>query len=408
VTGAYGRLLWGLLAAGLAVRLALAFATHGVAFDIGSLALVRDQLADDPLHLYGALTTDFGEFLQPRWPYPPGFFAWIVPAGWLADVTGLPYHGLVQIPAILADLAIAYLVQSCLGSRGAADRTRLAAAALVALGPSFVAISGHHGQIDSVAILPAVAALVLWERGGAGRALGAGLLLGIGAAIKTVPALVAMALLPTARSAREAVTVVAATVLVPAALLAPFAIADGGALTALREYHGAPGIGGLSLLLQPDLATFWLAGVPVERSAASGLLFDHGILILIAALAAAGAFLARFRPAPAQAAVVVWLTVYAFSPNLFLQYAVWGLPFLLLAGYVWQVAAIQLALMAPTLIVYLGPVSEDLVLYVYVPVMVSMWLATLVGLAAVCRGIARRDRLGDLGGSRELAHVHVR
>jgi hypothetical protein len=408
VTGAYARLLWGLLAVGLVVRVALAFGTQGVAFDMGSLVLVRDQLADDPLHLYGTLTTDLGEFLQPRWPYPPGFFAWIVPAGWLADVTGLPYHGLVQIPAIAADLALALLVQGYLGRRGAPERTRLAAAGAIALGPSFVAISGHHGQIDSLAILPAVAALVLWERGGARRGLVAGLLLGLGAAIKTVPALVAMALLPTARSAREAVTVVGAAILVPVALLVPFLLADDGTLAAVGSYHGAPGVGGLSLLLQPDLATFWLAGAPVERSAASELLFDHGIIILIVALAGAGAFLARYRPPPAQAAVVVWLTVYAFSPNLFLQYAVWGLPFLLLAGYVWQVAAVQLALLAPTLIVYTGPVSEGLALYVYVPLIAALWLATVAGLIGICRGIARREGLRDLGRRSELAHVHAR
>jgi len=127
-----------MLAAGLAIRLVLAFSTYGVRFDIDSLALVRDQLAADPLHLYDALTVQLGDHISPRWPYPPGFFAWVAPAGWLADQTGLPFHGLIQIPAILADLALALLVSYYLGLRRAADRTRLAAAGLIALGPSFV------------------------------------------------------------------------------------------------------------------------------------------------------------------------------------------------------------------------------------------------------------------------------
>ena len=381
-----------MLAAGLAIRLTLAFATYGVRFDIDSLALARDQLRVDPLSLYGALTTDFGDQVLPRWPYPPGFFAWVVPAGWLADATGLPFHGLIQIPAILADLALALLVQAYLARRGASDATRLAAAGLIALGPSFIAISGYHGQLDSVAILPAVAAVVLWDRGGARRAWAAGLLLGVGAAIKTVPALVALALLPHARSLREAATLIAAALLVPAALLAPFALADPETIGVLTGYQGAPGVGGLSLLVQPGLATLWLSGTSVELSPASRMLLDHGVALLLLALAGAALFLARYRPPPATAAIVLWLTVYAFSPNLFLQYAVWGLPFMLLAGYVWQAAVAQLALLTPTLMVYLGPVPEWAALYVYVSSMVGLWLAALAGLGLVCAGIVRRER----------------
>src|SRR5207302_10782054 len=105
---------------------------------------------------------------------------------------------------IAADAAIAWLVQAGLGRAGASDRTRLSACALVALGPAFALISGMHGQIDSVAILPAVLALVVWERGGSRRALAAGLLIGRAASIKTAPGLMVLALLPSVRSRREA------------------------------------------------------------------------------------------------------------------------------------------------------------------------------------------------------------
>jgi hypothetical protein len=49
------------------------------------------------------------------------------------------------------------------------------------LGPSFIDISGYHGQIDSVAILPAVLALMVWERRPQPtRSVRAGLLIGLG------------------------------------------------------------------------------------------------------------------------------------------------------------------------------------------------------------------------------------
>jgi len=250
---------------------------------------------------------------------------------------------------------------------------------------------------------------VLWERGGPARAWAAGALIGIGAAIKTVPILVALALLPSSRSAREGTVLAGVAALVPVALIAPWVITDPGAANTVTGYHGAPGVGGISLLLQPELAKIWLSGEAVGLSPASRWLFDHGSLLTIAALAATAVFLARYRPGPARAATVVWLAVYAASPNFFLQYAVWGLPFFLLAGYVWQVAAAQAALLVPTLLVYLAPVSTGLALGVYAPAMIGLWVAVVVCLARTCASIAREYReLGDLGGGGELAHANAR
>ena len=390
------RTLLAVLGAGLLIRLALAFATVGQSFDIGSFELARHQLGADPLHLYSALTLHLPDHDAPRWPYPPGFFAWIVPAGWLADTTGLPFHGLIQLPAIACDLALAWLVQAFLGGRGASDRTRLAAAALIALGPSFIAISGYHGQIDSVAILPAVAALILWDRGGGGRAWSAGLLIGIGAAIKTIPILMPLALLPTARSWREGAALVGAAVAVPALAMVPFGVADHGALATVAGYRGAPGVGGLSLLAQPDLARIWISGQAVDLNVVNRFLLDHGSAVLIPALAAAGALMLRYRPEPARAAVVLWLTVYVASPNFFLQYAVWGLPFFLLAGHLRAVAAAQAALLIPTLLVYTVPWPAGVALGVYAPLMAGLWFAAAVALARSCAAIVvagRTDRV---------------
>ena len=132
----------------------------------------------------------------------------------------------------------------------------------MALGPTFGMVSGYHGQFDSVAILPAVVALYLWERlETPSRGLVAGGLVGLGGIFKTVPLVMLVALLPTVRSWREAGWLLgsAAAVLVVASL--PFLVATRATYeAAVRDYHGFPGVGGLSLVVQPDLAGAWLGG----------------------------------------------------------------------------------------------------------------------------------------------------
>lgn len=387
------RWLWILIGVGTAGRLLWAFATYGHQFDIESYLLVHDALGHDPLHLYGNVTFDLGGGVEQfRWPYPPLFLAWIQAAAGLDNLTGLPFHGLIQVPAILADAAIALLVYAFLRRRGAGERLCLLATALVALGPPFAVISGFHGQIDSVAILPALVALIVWELAPRRRALAAGLLIGIGAAIKTVPGVMVLALLPSSRDRREALTVIAAAVAVPAILLAPFLLADPDGTSAVFDYRGAPGLGGLSLVLQPDLAADWLTVDRLHLTSASEWLVDLGGLPTVLALAAAALFLLRYRPAPVDAALFVWLVVYAFSPNLFLQYAIWGLPFMLLAGYVRTALLVEILLAAPFAIVYATVWESRGIALVYSPLMILLWAMSLAGVVLLGRRIVRGRR----------------
>lgn len=94
-------------------------------------------------------------------------------------------------------------------------------------------------------------------------------------------------------------------------------------------------------------------------------------------------------PPSSRAATILRLAVYAASPNFFLQYAVWSLPFFLFAGYVWQVAAARALLLVPAPLVYLAPVSTGLALGVYVPLMTALWIAVVVCLARTRTGIVR-------------------
>lgn len=385
-----GRRLWALLAAGTAVRLVVAATTEGVAFDVESFAVVRRALADQPLEVYGAV----GLY---RWPYPPGFFGWIELSAGLERLTGASFLNWVQLAPILADAGLAWLVAWFLRARGARERTWLSAAGLVAFGPSFAVISGYAVQIDSVAILPAAAALVVWERGGSGRAWQAGLLIGLAASIKTVPGLMVLALLPTVRDRREALVLIACALAVPVALLLPFFVADPHGVWALRRYGGLPGMGGLTLAVQPELAERWLTN-PVGPNAINDWIAGHTTLVNAVAIGGVGAFLLRFRvPAP-RAATILWLAVWAFGTGFFFQYLVWGLPFLVLAGHLRAALALQLVAIVPAILFYRGPWEDRGVVVVFAALMVALWVAWLAGLAALVReSVVARDQAAPAG-----------
>lgn len=378
-------MLWTAIGLGLIARLAVAFTTYGVKFDVDSYGLVWAALHDDPLHLYGDVN---------RWPYPPGYFAWILVSGKLESVTGLRFADLIQIPAILADLAIAFLVQLALGWRGASERARLAAAALVALGPVFLVVSGFHGQIDSIAILPALAGVLLWLRldDHPRRALVMGLLIGLGGALKTVPLVAVLALLPWARSVREAAALVASAAALPVAAFVPFAIADPSGVWAAVTYRGVPGVGGLSLVAQPELARGWMNEAPVDPSWLTFALIDYGGVVAAGGLALLAYLLFRYRPGPVEGAALAYLALWGFGVNFFLQYVIWGFPFMLAAGYLREVAALQLVMLPTTVLVYLRPWEDSAAAWVYAPAAIALWAAFAAWFAVSSRRIAGAPR----------------
>lgn len=372
------RMLVLLLAAGLALRLVLAATTEGNTFDLSSYVLVREALLSGPgLDLYGP-ELFYAPLEVHRWPYPPGFLPFLLVLGELGDLVGVSLRRLARLPAIAADLAIAWMVFAALRTRLGSDRALLGAAA-VALGPSFVALSGHHGQVDAVAVAPVVGAVILWGRSVPRRWLWCGLLVGAAASVKAPLGVLVLALLPTARDLPEALRTLATAVALPLVALAPFLLADPGGVRESLSYAGLPGGGGLSLLVQPEMATFWLSGEPVVRSDISDALQEgNRVLVLVAALATALVLIRRRTPAPAAAAALV-LAMWIFGVNYSLGYALWGLPFFLLAGWVRAALALQAALLIPTLMVYLAPIvdgwSRTTVLTLFVPSMLGVLLA---------------------------------
>jgi len=387
----FARMLWAIIALGVVAATLIALSTAGDPYDMESFRLVRAALDRGPLEPYAL----FAQQGIVRWPYPPAFFPWISASGALAG-HGLSFAFLVRVPSIAADAAVAWLVQDFLGRRGGSARIRLVAAALVALGPSFLAISGYHGQFDVLAILPGVAAVSIWEREepGASRALAAGLLVGVGGALKTVPLLLLLALLPSVRSRREALTLLAAAALPLALAFAPFALVRKLPSAHVLTYRGLPGAGGLSLLAQPDLSFAVLGIRGTQLSALSDVLARYGGLLVGAGLlsVAAVGVRARARASALELTVLVWLAVYAFGVNFFFQYALWGLPFFLMAGYVREVLVLQAVLLLPTLIFYGRPWHVPAVAIAYTAIMVLVLVASLGAFALFARHLLLAPR----------------
>jgi hypothetical protein len=354
-----------LLVLGLGFRLWIAFTNYGVVYDVDTAYIVAHLLSAHPLHAYSSL----------RYPYPGGFLPVLLLCKAIASGTGAAFWAVFKVPSILADLGIAAVLVWGLGRLGATPRERLVTAALVALGPSFLVVSGFHGQIDAVAILPALAGVIVWRLGGSHRAWQAGLLVGLGAAVKTVPLFMVLALLPTARSRREALTLIGCAIALPLASVAPFLIADTHhTITSLTFNKGVPGFGGLSVLVQPSLLTGWLTGHLAPPSSTTWFFVHHQNEIVAAAVVVAGAYAYRRRMDPISTAALIWLVVYVTNFNWAYQYFVWGLPFFLLAGRRLEVAAVQLLLALPTAQLYFHFAVPGLD-WSYLPLIMLVWAA---------------------------------
>ena len=377
-------ILGGMLAAGFVLRVVVAWKTYGQVYDIHSLAIIANAL--DPGGI-GAYDTN-------RWPYPGGFLPFLWLANRATDDLGLRFDGVVQLPAIVADMAIAAIVAAWLRLRAFSERKALFGAALVALGPSFFIVSGYHGQIDAVAALPAFVGVLLWTRGGQRRALYAGLLIGLGAAVKQPLAFAVLALLPTADSWRERWVLLGATILVPVVSVAPWLVSDThDVIRAMRQNSGVPGFGGLSAFVQPDLTRSWSTVVgSVPASGATLDLVDAQRTIVAAGAIAAGALLWVRRVPAVEGAAFVFLTIYVINPNFGFTYLLWGAPYLIACGYLLEVALFELVSLLAMAWLYWRPgLNPDG--WSYLITVQLLWLSLVLAFVCAAVRIARRPAL---------------
>jgi Glycosyltransferase family 87 len=401
--------LWimGVIAAGgLAIRLFLAFHWFGNG-DLFVFEVVGSRTEQHPLHTYAG-NVGPNPIL---YPYPPGYLPWLVGAVKISRSTDLPFHGVVQLLPILADLAIAVAVYVYLGWRGAGEGSRVLGFALVMLGPVFIAISGYHGQLDAVAILPGVLALMVWERRPQPRRpFESGALIALGAVIKTVPMLLVLPLLASARSVREGARLAATAAGLAVLVCLPFALAEPDGYRKVLAFTGAPWRGGLSLLADPGFAadrrlSVGLAFAGVPNDLANWLGHNSGLITPVVLLAVF-AFLLRYRHAPIDAIVTLWLAVFVFSPNFLFQYLIWALPFFIMAGYLRETALLQLAVIPALVITYLHfNVMTRALADAYVFEMICLWIFWVVALVTVVRRVIEHQASGPEQARRPLVEL---
>ena len=386
--------------AGLAIRLFFAFAFIGSG-DLWNLELFAHRARDNLLHVYSGQGFGAGSY-----SYPPGYLFWLVAASWLTDATGVAFSSTAQLPPILADVGIALAVYVYLGWRKVDERWRLAGLATVMLGPVFIAISGYDGQVDSVAMLPAVLALMAWERPGRerGRAITAGALIGLGAAIKTVPLLMILPFVLSTNRWRERIVLVATAGAMFIAFVSPFFVVEPHGVYNALTYSGHPGRGGLSVIVDPQFAINKLQSPGFEffgrqHNGIEGWLTANAAIITFLGLVGLAAFLVRYRPPLIDGIVLLWLVIFVFSPNFYFQYLIWALPFLIMAGYIGEMAILQFTLIPPILIISISDSElSSAAPWIYVVFMDLLWLFWVAALVFVGRRAVRQWRHGPPAG----------
>jgi hypothetical protein len=136
-------------------------------------------------------------------------------------------------------------------------------------------------------------------------------------------------------------------------------------------------------------------GQVAAESARSDLLQtvqENARWITAVALATYTGFVFRYRPAAVDAAALLWLVVYAFSSNFFLNYLVYGLPFFIMAGFLVEVAVLQALLIAPTVAFYvaLRPSPSTATGVLYIPALIALWAAWVLATLVIARRIAEQ------------------
>ena len=144
--GAVGAVLV-VLALGLALRLIIAYLLPGSGFgvDLGAFRAWAANLASQGLN--GFYQRDFFH------DYTPGYLYVLWALGLVGQVIGGVGVALIKVPAILADLAIGWLVWSMVLELGGRRNVALAAAFVAVVNPISWFDSVVWGQVDSVGVV---------------------------------------------------------------------------------------------------------------------------------------------------------------------------------------------------------------------------------------------------------------
>ena len=235
----------------------------------------------------------------------------------VANALGTSFDLIVKVPAILADLGIAWLLRTL---RRGGDR----AALLYMLNPLTVLLSAYHGQLHTVAVLGTVATLWLTERQ---RPIEAAIVLALAVSVRQHVAVLLVALLARVRERRRAIVVAfgLALVVVNAPLLVNPHIDR--VLAPASNY----GLWGYAMVVQHGPRLVRRLGIadvewvvrPLNRALEH---YGAGLPWLWAAVFVA--WVARRRPDDLWRSTLLFLLgIYAVGTGFGVQRLVWALPF---------------------------------------------------------------------------------
>jgi hypothetical protein len=214
----------------------------------------------------------------PPWPLLLG---WIYRGAYALSPNLLLYNLAIKIPAIAANLCLAFLVARILNDLGAEANVTRRAWIFMLLNPLLLYVISAWGQFDSIVALCALASLVLLDRG---RWVSSAALLALAIALKPValPILPAALVYQMGKSVRQAGSFLAVT-LVSLLLLvvAPFGLLGWDASPILRHWNAHFTVGGgMSFLTFYELlkdtyqlpGLWWLLGLAWIPALGMGIL----------------------------------------------------------------------------------------------------------------------------------------
>ncbi|MDP9334713.1 MAG: DUF2029 domain-containing protein, partial [Actinomycetota bacterium] len=289
-------------------------------------------------HSVARFTAEGKDALVAAVPYQWNFLP-AMPYLWTALLhLHLPWETADKIPVILAEGLNTILVAALATSR---QRLR---AFQYAVNPIALLVAGWHGQFDPIALSCGLLALVCLQR----RAdVAAGALVGLGIAIKTWPALFAVAVFRATRPARWP-AIVAATLALPVALFVTMPVfvnghlhKDANIILGYRSFVGTWGWSGVVRMVSGERIVGYTGALQVREQRVAVVLF---VLALPAVL-----WVWR-RAAPGVFMLAVLFMFLVTTAGFGTQYLYWPLPLAIAYGtrrtwlYIWPAALLVASL----------------------------------------------------------------
>lgn len=297
------------------LKLLLAASTGGTAdilhMRLAAEALLAGQDIFDPANMAGAPSF-----------FPLGHYLLATGSLLLATITGLPFSFLVKVPAILADLLIAVVLQRI-------PRAGIRAAIWYLASPVTILLSAYHGQFHTVALAGAVLALWLAEQG---KWASSGLVLGLGASVRQHFAVLLAPVLSRARSARRELLISFALTFVSLNAWLLWSAHPDRVLSPTWTY----GSWGYSMFLLQGPRILHLLGLGNLGVLIGDLnrFLEHGTVVCWVWAAYFAVWAWRRGPALDlwKAATIFSLGLYTVTPGFGIQWLLWALPFWLVVN----------------------------------------------------------------------------